>query len=396
MRIILAFILLFWSQASAQLVQESDLEYVGAFRLPEAACGSITNCFSYAGQAIAYNPTNDSLFIIGHDHSKAVSEISIPTPSISTTFTSLPRAIVLQPFVDGLEGRIGQVDAGTIKIGGMLVEGDYLYITAYSYYDADGSQQLSHFRRPTNLSERGQVVGPVKVGAVGAGFVSGYMTHSHDGTALTGNCCLSIISRTSYGPAAFSFNPGDIGAINPVPANPLVYYSSTNHTLGDWNQQSDYFNGTTKITGVVFPVGTRSVLFLGRHGIGPWCYGPGTWDKALDGTMSPGGQLYCYDPVSSSTGNHAYPYVYQVWAYNADDFQKGNPWDVKPYAIWRPILPFRHSNAQLGGVAHDPATNRIYVFQSYASSNGQGVVYVFKVSVSGLPQPPFGLTVAAQ
>ena len=384
------------------LLAQTDLEYVGAFRFPVGSfgCSGVSNCFSYGGAALAYNPSRNSLFLAGHDHEQKIAEISIPTPSKATTFTSLPIATVLQPFVDGTEGRLPIIDDGSIKIGGLLVVGDHLYMSAYSYYDANTSQELSHFRRPINLSQTGNVIGPFKVGS-SAGFTSGYMTHipneqqsAFGGSALTGNCCIPIVTRTSYGPAAFSFKPEDIGILNPVPAKPLVYYDSSHKTLGDWNQQSDYFNSSASIHGVVFPKDTKSVLFWGKIGIGKWCYGPGTADKSLEGTLAPSGQLYCYDPVVSATGNHAYPYVYQVWAYNSDEMRQAvNPWNVKPYAIWRPSLPFANWNAELGSVAYDPATQRLYVVQKYASSFGQGVVYVYKVNAAAgsVPNAPTGL-----
>ena len=72
--------------------------------------------------------------------------------------------------------------------------------------------------------------------------------------------------------------------------------------------------------GLVFPAGTRSVLFFGKQGVGTFCYGPGTSNQALVGTIAPGFvDPYCYDPVDDSKGTHAYPYIYQVWAYDAND-----------------------------------------------------------------------------
>ena len=386
------------------LLAQDNLEYVGAFRLPNGSfgCVGLNNCFSYGGAALAYNPARNSLFIAGHDQQQKIAEISIPSPSTSTTFTSLPQSTVLQSFVDGTEGRLSQIDTGNVKIGGLLVIDNYLYMSAYSYYDGDASAQLSHFKRPVNLSTTGQVVGPVAVGS--AGFTSGYMTHipagrqaAFGGTALTGNCCLSVISRTSYGPAAFSFNPADIGVETPpISVTPLVYYSTEHHTLGDWQQQSDYFNNTAAIHGIVWPENTDSVLFWGKIGIGPFCYGVGTSNLDLIGETAPSGQAYCYDPTNTTTGGHAYPYVYQIWAYNAEEMRQAvNPWDVKPYAIWRPVLPFHHWSAELGGVAYNPATQRLYVVQKYASSFGQGVVYVYKVNAmtGGVPNVPTVLVV---
>ena len=46
------------------------------------------------------------------------------------------------------------------------------------------------------------------------------------------------------------------------------------------------------------------MLGLIKQGTGTFCYGEGAT---------------CNDPTDSSKGNHAYPYQYQVWAYDAND-----------------------------------------------------------------------------
>ena len=98
----------------------------------------------------------------------------------------------------------------------------------------------------------GEVGGPYKVGTVPAGFVSGYFglipaewQGALGGPVLNGHCCLSIISRTSYGPAAFAIDPTQLGTIDPVPISPLVYYPNEHQTLGEWGADSTVFNGTT-------------------------------------------------------------------------------------------------------------------------------------------------------
>ena len=97
---------------------------------------------------------------------------------------------------------------------------------------------------------------------------------------------------------------------------------------------------------MVFPEGTRSVLFFGRHGLGKFCYGPGTTDQQLVGRPTDGGvDTWCHDPTSANKGTHAYPYHYYVWAYDANDLAavkagQKQPWEVKPYAVWPFSLPF--------------------------------------------------------
>ena len=130
--------------------------------------------------------------------------------------------------------------------------------------------------------------------------------------------------------------------------------------------------------GAVFPEGTRSVLYFGRHGTGPYCYGEGT---------------VCNDPTSSSKGDHAYPYVSQVWAYDVQDLiavkngQK-NPWDVMPYATWAFKLPFEVTgNGRPGGVAYDPATQRVFWLERFGDGDWP-VITVWQVQAATTLSPP--------
>ena len=134
--------------------------------------------------------------------------------------------------------------------------------------------------------------------------MSGYMAHIPQlwqamfggMKALTGWCYgPSIIDRTSYGPAVSAFNPDDLGVLNPAPAIPLLYYDSDHMTLGAWSstKANAVYGMTTEIHGVVFLDGTRSVLFVGRHGLGNPCYGRTTQNAALIGTVDGNGVRIC-------------------------------------------------------------------------------------------------------
>ena len=110
-------------------------------------------------------------------------------------------------------------------------------------------------------------------------------------------------------------------ASNTIPATPLVYYTGTNDTLGPWSGQNVNFGMTSIGSGAAFPVGTRSLLVVGLTGLGPACYGEGTSNQALAGQPVGDGAIYCYDPTDSAKGTHAYPYRWNVWAYDANDLQ---------------------------------------------------------------------------
>ena len=98
----------------AQRLQPGDLEYIGAFRLPDSP-GMPENVgweWSSWSSGLTYFPDGDpsgpndghpgSLFGVGHDHTQYVSEISIPVPVVSATkdVNELNTAETLQGFQD--------------------------------------------------------------------------------------------------------------------------------------------------------------------------------------------------------------------------------------------------------------------------------------------------------
>jgi len=374
-------------------IQPRSLHYLGSFRLPSPQSDQKT--FDYGGTALAYDPTRNALFVVGHDWYQLTAEVSIAVPKRpqGQRINKLHRARYVQPFTDATDGEIDQAGSSTNKIGGQLVLHGRLYGSVYVYYDASDSQVVSHWFRPTTSLEQGRAKGLFKVGRQGTGFVSGFMAAipkpwqaQLGGEAITGNCCIPIISRTSFGPAAFAFDPTRLGQTAITKDHALVYYSQQHSTLGAWDaswnpRKHILFAGGTSIRGVVFPNGTRSVLYFGTQGIGKFCYGEGTSNPALNRKPTPDGTIWCYDPADSSKGTHAYPYVPEVWAYDASDLKKvkdghRRPWQIRPYATWRLHLPF--SSPNIGGAAYDPAHNLIYVSQQYVDGAAP-VIDLFKI-----------------
>lgn len=349
------------------LVNRADLSYLGYFRVPNQ--DGEGNSLGYGGHALSTHPAENALFFGGHDWDQQLCEIGIPAV-INTSQV----ATIVQNCTDITEDRLAEVDEGSIKLGGTLLADGRLIVSAYSDYDADGSQQRSHFTTTPDLTASGDIGGPYQVGDW-AGIVSGYMAAIPPewqavlgGPTLTGNCCLSIISRTSYGPAVSVFNPADLGRHDPVPTIPLLFYPA-DHPMDNWDATSPYFNGTTQIVGVAFPPGSRSVLFIGRHGIGDFCYGSGE---------------ACSDPVNPYQGTHAYPYVHQVWAYDALELQAvkdgvREPWEVFPYAIWRLNEIDDSGGASISGAAFDPTSGRLFVTENYGE---KPAVHVYQITTN--------------
>ena len=352
--------------AALPRLTRSALTYVGAFSVPHQDDNA--QPLGYSGHALGYDPARHGLFFGGHDWDQKLCEIGIPA-TISLTQT----ASILQNCTDVTEGRLDQVDDYLPKLGGTLVYNGRLIVSAYSYYDASGSQILSHFASSTILSQTGDLQGPYRVGDW-AGIVAGYMTTipaawqaALGGPALTGQCCIPIISRTSAGPAASVFDPDDVGRTDPVSATVILAYP-LEHPLAEVETQNDSFNLATHIVGVAFPPGTRSVLFFGRQGTGPYCYGTGE---------------ECNDPIDDSKGNHAYPYVHQIWVYDALDLVavkngQRQSWEVQPYALWRLSEMDDSGSARIVGATYDPASGRVYITEFYGE---EPAVHVYQITV---------------
>jgi hypothetical protein len=211
------------------------------------------------------------------------------------------------------------------------------------------------------------------------------------GFALTGQCCIPIVWRTSWGPAASAFDPAAVGQ-PVVGAIPLLYYTSEHPTLGLWEGSNPTYGATTQMGGFTAIAGTRTVLYFGSNGLGEHCYGNGTGDQGLAGTKGADGEIYCYDPTSNSKGSHAYPYRYQIWAYDLNDFAAvrtgaRQPWDVVPYAVWPLTLPTTEPSVRLGGVAYDAGRQTIYLSQLGADAylySSQPVMHAFRIAI---PRP---------
>lgn len=386
-------------------LQQADLVYSGAFRVPSG--------FEWGGTALTFHPGRGSLLMANMN--ERVGEFTVPEPSVAETIAELPQATLVQAPADILKGKLRTIDGDRqngVKLGGITPVGDSLVVTAWSYYDAGVNKQTkTHF-----VVRESGVDGPFQVGkgfdkARIGGFVSGYMAtipnmwqSALGGTHLTGQGGgLPIVTRTSSGPAAAVFSPAQLGIKVPADA-PIVigYPSDTSNpgsglnrpTLGVWGQNGGLYNGTQFFRGMVFPDGTRSILFFGRSGTA-FCYGLGTPTQSLHGSPVPGapGVKHCYDPVpgNDSKGTHGYPYRAAVFAYDVDDLitvKKGKkkPWDIRPYATWTFSLPHQRKlvdEVDIGiydivGAAYDSATQRIFL-SGFRNDGDSPLIYVFTI-----------------
>lgn len=375
-----------------RLVAETDLVHVRSFRLPREASNGQT--FDVGGAPLAFDPVHHTLLV--GTRGGFVAELTIPTGDGAF-------AEYIQGFCEVTEGQTAALFGDGASLAGLLVLGtggdQYLLGTVSVYYDANNTQRVSHFTRPWDLGSYGHVSDFVSVwDPEKAGFVAGYLAHVPAewqdrlrGSIVTGQFGVPIVSRTSLGPAAFAMHATSLPSLYTL-ARPLVYYPGDHPTLGRYptgvkEPANNLYSSTSASGGLVLIDDTA--LFIGRHGTGPQTYGIGTDRPELDGTDDHEGGLFCYDPANSNKGPHAYPYRYQVWAYDLHDFAavaagQKQPWEVVPYAVWPLVFPTLEREVRgIGGAAFDPLTRTLYVSQLSADQDGyayRALIHVFKVT----------------
>ncbi len=373
-----------YAQSPTRLIQPDDLEHVGSFTIPDMvdATGSDRQPCNYVQGTLAYNPGRDSLFLVCHDWTQTVAEISIPELGGQATQLQAPRSAANL-------GLINPTDPNDKKIGGLYVSGDKLIVSAYAFYDATATATASHFVRSTNLTAN-DVVGPIRVGTLNPGFTAGYMgvvpaewQAALGGDFVTGLNGLSINSRTSHGPSLSSVSlKALLAAPASIASSTLVAYPlDANAQFSAGNPTTEYWGANSANRGVVIPPGTNTVLFIGPYGAGTYCYGGSE----------------CNDPTSPYQGTHTYPYFPRVWAYRTSDLA-----DVKaghrqahslyPYAMWYlPAIGF-----QIGGVAYDIPGNRLFISDRFGDG-AKPRIHVFQLrGVTAPPPAPVTLRIARE
>jgi hypothetical protein len=392
---------------------------IGAFVAP----GTINGYTHWRALGFAFNPAGGggagSFFAGVRGGPMAVTEYSNPTPSASTTLSALPVADIIQTpaRIDNntLEGINSPPTTSSTGLKGLLVHAGRLIVTAANDYDAGGNQVKSHWSRPLTLADTSTVYGPVRVeGPVNPGWTGDWTTGPFwprwvggpmcdipaewqsvmGGPCLTMGKPISIDGSYSNGPTCSVFDPTDItgSGVTITDASLLVGYKRYGRLLDPHPEDMGYtvtnatWAPTSQIGGIVWVPGTRSVLFFGSHGTGRSTYGtPGQTDIT--------GQVIV-DPTSGDQGDHAWPYVYKVWAYDANDLlavKNGtrNPSSLDPYATWEfttPTGPVPNWLHRVAGAAFDPATDRLYIKLmdqwTVDAFEPRSIVHVFQVTRS--------------
>lgn len=346
----------------------SDIMYEGAFRLPASTFG--TSSLNYSQGPIEYNRDNNSIFIVGHAHHQQIAEFQVPGLSKDSNLGNLPIAgAPLQSFTTILDRTTNGNPQSLDRIGGMEYvytdSGGQLIINAYEYYDAPGNNsQTTSVARNSNILESCTIDGYYTF-AGGAGHTSGWISpipaewrSALGGDSLTGQSSgIPIISRTSVGPSAFSFNTNTFftgSTPTPVPTTKLLDFSLRNPLHDDLSNDSRNNSLWTHLSRVVFGLivpGTSTYLTVGHSG----GHESGVCYKCTqnNGNLCGG---YC--------AHDADDYYHYYWLWDVEDLiavKNGtlNSYDVRPYAYGEFPTPF--ATQRFGGGTFDPASGLMYL-----------------------------------
>ncbi len=349
-----------------RLLAISDLEYVGAFRLPAGRFGASELNYSQGPLLVQ----GSSLYIVGHTHEQAVAEFGVPPLVRSEVLQDLSMAAPpRQPFQTLLD-RAGANPQSLNRIAALaLVDGPAgpeLLVNAYEYYDAPGDNthttlvvrspgELAGSRVDGFFSLEGAAhavgwisqVPPEWQSALGGSWIAG------------GSSGMPIIARLSVGPSAFIFDPVALtgnAPPGPVPAEAVLDYDLGRPLHGDLSNESGSNSLWTHLSRAVYgfiPPGTRTYLVLGSsggHRPGGVCY------KCVPSGESHACSGYC--AVDSTD------YTLSYWLYDVEDLVKVRqgalaPHQVRPYAHGPFVAPF--ATGEMGGGSFDAETGLLYL-----------------------------------
>lgn len=398
------------------VIQVTDLEYLGAFRLPEASGES---SWEYSGRGLTYYPAGDpqgsvdgfqgSLFGVGLDQQNFVSEISIPVPVISRNLDDLNTAETLQPFADITEGMFGETDIPRLGIqylpaaeGG--AEGRIHFVHGKHFQDF----QPSHGSSSLQLSEPD---------AVGPWIFDGYTNY------VTSDYIFEIPAEWAQyipgsprlatgrfregiwggrGPTLFAYDPPEDLAAGATLTGitPLLLYGvqdpGQTDIVSDESQKMALYNEDDSWWGGAWLTkeDRSAVIFVGTKGQGKSWYGFANgvvWEyDCADSTPAT-----CPDVPEWPYENRGYwaeDYAPQILFYDpADLVNVANgqleSWQPQPYAVldltdtfYQPEISLENYKFDIAGaVAFDRENGLIYLFERLADGY-KSVIHVWRIN----------------
>lgn len=387
------------SEGASNLLSAGDISYIGAFTVPK------DQEMVLGGSCLSISKTGN-LYICGDDDK--VTEISIPSPVISTVVNNLPRAQSLQSYFDITKGKLTQQEntgnSGPYEFGDVIVLGDDICWTIYEYYNVAGRDHLS-YGCTKSLDASGSSglwhIGPYSNGKPHNYFhtvqTSDYIAYNYN--ASSQGCLLSGRTRAagafggSSGPALYELCPPSTHQATGteiLSASVLMTFPSDIQWASKYKPK-DMWRGVAVLG--------RTVLMFVRKAQGPVFYKHDprpAWNYSDDKP-----QQLC---SGEGGGYHAGPYEAQFQLYDWEDLKevqdgKRDAWDVLPYSTFAIPGWWDTCKQEIGDMAYDPVSNRVYITQPNADGN-RPVVHVFQVPQSGgggsdtiPPATPVGLEV---
>jgi hypothetical protein len=373
-------------------LQPSDLQYQGAFRLPDA--------FGWGARSMTYYPAGNSgagaLLVTGSDVNPAeFAEVAIPDPVQADNWESLPEAGMVTALTD-FDGDIIVTEApDTAHVSGIEIvprqgtqTSDKLYGTLDNWYgvveethrtvwfsEMDGSNPRGpfHVGPETDNTYHGNRSGDFLF-SVPQWYADGYLGGRF---LVTGKTRGAV--HGSQGPTLIAIRPwqsenpsGDMNALLVLYYRLIVECASPNVTDKDACDFPE-FTFCDKWEGGAFVESgdARTILLLGTKGLGTNIYG------------NPPDASYCLDDY----GYHCDPYERQIIFYDVDELGEAaqgtrDPWTVVPYATLRPDEFFLgdadgHTCGETGGVAVDSTGGRLFLIEKGLGDNNNAVVHVW-------------------
>ncbi len=400
--------------SAGELIQPQDLNYLGAFRLPDV---SDVSEWIYSGYAMTFYPDGDpsntddypgSIFALGHDHHQLVSEISIPNPVISGAKdpADLNVAETLQPFGDITGGVFGEQEIPRMGIEYLPAMGD---LPEGLYYCR--GEHFQDVLVPSHGYCNLDLGSPTPVGPWYYGNYSHYTTndylfaipHEWADANTPGQYLASGRFRDGewggLGPALYAYTPvvhstlptaGDtLWNITPLlmfgehqPGNPYLV-ASQDKKMNDY-KEPDEWSGGAWLTG-----GDRSaVVLVGTKAMGD------SWYGFSDGTVWPQDPPYPDVPE--------WPHDERGWwadSINAvilffdpadlADVANGikSPWEPQPYAMmnineymFSPGYDYgNYKMTTLGACCYDRSRGLLYINERRADED-KSIIHVFEIT----------------
>lgn len=423
-------------------VQPTDLQYLGAFRLPDA--------FNWGARGMSYYPEGaggaGSLLITTSealrtpegtscyegltDCAAYFAEVAIPEPTQSTDWTILPEAAFLTSptiFDDGLVQTVHPADAYVTgieyvprqgsqtsdKIYGSLnewyPEGDYgeasFPTVWFSNLDGSNARGVFHVGPQTDPLYHGRKMGDFLF-TVPAWYADAYLGGR---TLVTGRSRGTPVGADpettqggSQGPTLFAFMPltSDDPGTTELDALPMLYYrvrypgcAGPDIGVGGTAVDCDYpgFSMCDSWDGGGF-IGTReknAIVLLGHKGSTNCYYCDETGDDPECHVTPVNGECVRY--CDEGQGYHCGPYHREILFYDTGQLAGAaqgvvSPWEILPYEIWRPtdfFLSGTNVCGGVGGMAYDEANHRLFAIErGLGGHQGENaaVVHVWRVN----------------